>query len=103
MRLPAAAKLSVLPLRPTFAEFSAVRGAGPRHAGSGDVIFDNTRVRHGRTFRSPASGAGGASTGRRHLQGCYADLDGLASAVAVLARDQAGQAGRDERAGQAGS
>jgi hypothetical protein len=25
-------------------------------------------------------------TGGRHLQGCYADLDGLASALAVLAR-----------------
>ena len=30
-------------------------------------------------------------------------VDGLASAVAVLARDHAGQAGRDERAGQGGS
>ncbi len=25
-------------------------------------------------------------TGGRHLQGCYADLDGLASTLAVLAR-----------------
>ncbi len=43
------------------------------------VIFDNTRVLHARTA---FEGAGGA----RHLQGCYADLDGLASAVAVLGR-----------------
>jgi gamma-butyrobetaine dioxygenase len=67
------------------------------------VIFDNTRVLHGRT--AFANGGGTASAGRRHLQGCYADLDGLASTVAVLARGQAGQggqAGQDERAGQAG-
>ncbi|WP_228562649.1 2-trimethylaminoethylphosphonate dioxygenase [Catenulispora rubra] len=42
------------------------------------VVFDNTRVLHARTgFR-----AGGA----RHLQGCYADLDGAYSALAVLRR-----------------
>jgi gamma-butyrobetaine dioxygenase len=73
------------------------------------VIFDNTRILHGRTAFADGGGSGGAGTGRRHLQGCYADLDGLASAVAVLARDQAGragqadQAGQDEQAGQAGS
>jgi gamma-butyrobetaine dioxygenase len=43
------------------------------------VIFDNTRVLHART--------GFAATGRRHLQGCYADLDGVASAWAVLRRE----------------
>ncbi len=42
------------------------------------VVFDNTRVLHSRT--------GFAATGERHLQGCYADLDGAESAVAVLAR-----------------
>jgi gamma-butyrobetaine dioxygenase len=42
------------------------------------VIFDNTRVLHSRT--------GFAVTGDRHLQGCYADLDGAESTVAVLAR-----------------
>jgi gamma-butyrobetaine dioxygenase len=42
------------------------------------LIFDNTRVLHGRT--------GFTSTGDRLLQGCYADLDGLASTVAVLTR-----------------
>jgi len=27
-----------------------------------------------------------AATGQRHLQGCYADIDGVESTVAVLAR-----------------
>jgi gamma-butyrobetaine dioxygenase len=81
------------------------------------VIFDNTRILHGRTAFTDGGGSGGAGTGtgRRHLQGCYADLDGLASAVAVLARDQAARAGQpdqadqpdqvrqDEQAGRAGS
>jgi Taurine catabolism dioxygenase TauD, TfdA family/Gamma-butyrobetaine hydroxylase-like, N-terminal len=39
------------------------------------AVFDNTRVRHART--------GFAHGGHRHLQGCYADLDGVESAVAV--------------------
>jgi gamma-butyrobetaine dioxygenase len=39
------------------------------------AVFDNTRVLHART--------GFAQAGRRHLQGCYADLDGVESAVAV--------------------
>jgi gamma-butyrobetaine dioxygenase len=43
------------------------------------MIFDNTRILHARTA---FEGGGGV----RHLQGCYADLDGLASAVAVLER-----------------
>ncbi len=43
------------------------------------IIFDNTSVLHART-------AFQASGGARHLQGCYADLDGLASTVAVLER-----------------
>ena len=42
------------------------------------VAFDNTRVLHART--------GFAATGTRHLQGCYADLDGVSSTVAVLRR-----------------
>jgi gamma-butyrobetaine dioxygenase len=47
--------------------------------GPGDcAVFDNTRVLHART--------GFARAGRRHLQGCYADLDGLESAVAVGGR-----------------
>ena len=47
--------------------------------GPGDCLaFDNTRILHART--------GFAAAGRRHLQGCYADLDGVASAMAVLRR-----------------
>jgi gamma-butyrobetaine dioxygenase len=42
------------------------------------VVFDNTRVLHARTAFSEA--------GERHLQGCYADLDGLLSTLAVLRR-----------------
>jgi gamma-butyrobetaine dioxygenase len=43
------------------------------------IVFDNTRILHARTAFEGGSGA-------RHLQGCYADLDGLASTVAVLER-----------------
>jgi gamma-butyrobetaine dioxygenase len=46
------------------------------------IVFDNTRVLHSRT--------GFTATGRRHLQGCYADIDGAESTVAVLARREAG-------------
>jgi gamma-butyrobetaine dioxygenase len=42
------------------------------------VVFDNTRTLHART--------GFTASGRRHLQGCYADLDSAASALAVLRR-----------------
>ena len=45
------------------------------------LVFDNTRVMHARTAFSV--------TGGRHLQGCYADLDGLASTLAVLLREVA--------------
>lgn len=43
------------------------------------IVFDNTRILHARTAFIDGAGA-------RHLQGCYADLDGLASARAVLER-----------------
>ena len=43
------------------------------------LVFDNTRVLHARTAFD--------SIGARHLQGCYADLDGLASTAAVLRRE----------------
>ena len=46
------------------------------------LIFDNTRLLHARTAF--------LSSGGRHLQGCYADLDGLLSAIAVLHRDHQG-------------
>ncbi len=42
------------------------------------VAFDNTRILHSRT--------GFSTAGRRHLQGCYADIDGVESTVAVLGR-----------------
>ena len=42
------------------------------------ILMDNVRVLHGRT--------GFATTGHRHLQGCYADGDGLRSTLAVLER-----------------
>lgn len=57
---------------PAFAQTFAL-GAGEL------VIMDNRRVLHGRT------GFAGAA-GERHLQGAYADIDGLASAVARLAQ-----------------
>ena len=37
---------------------------------------------HARTAFGPTAGPAG-----RHLQGCYADLDGLASTLAVLKRE----------------
>ena len=42
------------------------------------LVFDNTRILHSRT--------GFTASGERHLQGCYADLDGAASNLAVLGR-----------------
>jgi gamma-butyrobetaine dioxygenase len=79
------------------------------------LVFDNTRILHARTAfartafartafapapaASPVSGAGvesasgpacgsasGPGPGERHLQGCYADIDGLLSTLAVLRR-----------------
>jgi gamma-butyrobetaine dioxygenase len=43
------------------------------------VLMDNRRVLHGRTGYDTAAGS-------RHLQGCYADIDGLRSTLAVLSR-----------------
>jgi len=45
----------------------------------GLFIVDNRRILHGRT--------GFSSTGNRHLQGCYADIDGLRSRLTVLERE----------------
>lgn len=44
------------------------------------VVVDNTRILHSRT--------GFAAAGQRHLQGCYSDLDGVESTVAILARNR---------------
>ena len=104
VRLPAAQARAFYAAYRAFAELVA----GPealvmaRLAAGDCVIFDNTRILHGRTAFADGGGTGGAGTGRRHLQGCYADLDGLASAVAVLARDRASQGGRAAQAGEAG-
>jgi gamma-butyrobetaine dioxygenase len=49
------------------------------------LVFDNTRILHSRTGSSAAE--------RRHLQGCYADIDGVESTVAVLARTCGRKAG----------
>ena len=89
---------STQPLRQPAAEVTAFYAAYRRWAellarpelaltmrlGPGDcLIFDNTRVLHGRT--------GFTGTGGRLLQGCYADLDSLASTLAVLERAQEAQ------------
>jgi len=55
------------------------------------LVFDNTRILHARTAFAPAPAASSGAaasrgSGERHLQGCYADLDGLLSARAVLRR-----------------
>ncbi|MFE4971231.1 TauD/TfdA family dioxygenase [Kitasatospora sp. NPDC056651] len=64
-------RFAAITLRP---EFQLAFRLGP-----GDcLVFDNTRLLHARTaFRQD---------GHRHLQGCYADLDGLHSTLAVLHR-----------------
>ena len=54
------------------------------------LVFDNTRILHARTAFAPApSPSASPGSGERHLQGCYADLDGLLSTLAVLRRPQA--------------
>jgi gamma-butyrobetaine dioxygenase len=54
------------------------------------LVFDNTRVLHARTaFSAPDAAGATAAAGaarERHLQGCYADIDGLLSTLAVLRR-----------------
>jgi gamma-butyrobetaine dioxygenase len=89
---------SMRPLRGSYAEITAFYAAYRRWAGllarpgrqlnlrlaPGDcLVFDNTRVLHGRTAFSMSAGSPG-----RHLQGCYADLDGLASTLAVLKHEE---------------
>ena len=95
---------SMRPLRRPYAEVTAFYAAYRRWAellarperqlslrlAPGDcLIVDNTRVLHARTAFSMSAGSPG-----RHLQGCYADLDGLASTLAVLSRS--GNHGREE-------
>jgi gamma-butyrobetaine dioxygenase len=86
------------PLRRPYAEVTAFYAAYRRWAellaqpgrqltvrlAPGDcLVFDNTRVLHARTAFSMSPHSPG-----RHLQGCYADLDGLASTLAVLTREE---------------
>ena len=95
---------SMRPLRRPYAEVTAFYAAYRRWAEllarperrldlrltPGDcLVFDNTRMLHARTAFSVSAGEL-----RRHLQGCYADLDGLASTLAVLSRS--GNHGREE-------
>ena len=77
---------------------------GLRLAPGDCLVFDNTRILHARTAFAASAGSvstvrvlpwfacvrcSGASLAReRHLQGCYADLDGLLSTLAVLRRAQ---------------
>jgi gamma-butyrobetaine hydroxylase len=49
------------------------------------VLFDNTRLLHGRTAFSLD---GVEQCGARHLQGCYVDADGIYSSLAVLTRNR---------------
>ncbi len=89
---------SARPLRLPYAEVTAFYAAYRRWAellaqperqlnlrlAPGDcLVFDNTRVLHARTAFAMTAGSAG-----RHLQGCYADLDGLASTLAVLKREE---------------
>ena len=50
------------------------------------MMFNNSRVLHGRTAYDP-------NEGRRHLQGCYIDLDGPRSLYRTLGRRLSGAAG----------
>ncbi|MEO6125047.1 MAG: TauD/TfdA family dioxygenase [Ilumatobacteraceae bacterium] len=50
------------------------------------MMFDNSRVLHGRTSFDP-------NEGNRHLQGCYIDLDGPQATLRMLARQVAGTSG----------
>jgi alpha-ketoglutarate-dependent taurine dioxygenase len=98
---------SMRPLRRPYAEVTAFYTAYRRWAelltqpgrqlnlrlAPGDcLVFDNTRVLHARTAFSMNPGSP-----ERHLQGCYADLDGLASTLAVLKRRRAGDRNRGHR------
>src|SRR5580693_2467529 len=96
---------SALPLRLPYAELARFYPAYRRWAellarperrlnlrlAAGDcLVFDNTRILHARTAFSMSQNSAG-----RHLQGCYADLDGLASTLAVLRRTTGAE--REER------
>ena len=85
-RSPAPFELEEALVEPFYAAYRAFVGllADPElqiqfKLAPGDLfIVDNERVLHGRT--------GFSAAGQRHLQGCYADRDGLRSRLAVLKR-----------------
>ena len=82
LRLPYAEVTAFYAAYRTWAELLArpERQLNLRLAPGDCLIFDNTRVLHARTEFSV--------TGGRYLQGCYADLDGLASTLRVLRREE---------------
>jgi gamma-butyrobetaine dioxygenase len=83
LRLPAAETAAFYAAYRTFGDLllRPDRGLDLRLAPGDCLVFDNVRLLHARTAF--------AAQGRRHLQGCYADLDGLASSLAVLRRSAA--------------
>ncbi|WP_245687329.1 2-trimethylaminoethylphosphonate dioxygenase [Streptacidiphilus griseoplanus] len=83
LRLPAAELDAFYTAYRTFAELLLRPGLQLdfRLAPGDCLVFDNTRLLHARTAFE--------QSGARHLQGCYADLDGLAGTLAVLRRGAA--------------
>src|SRR5580704_2943232 len=83
LRLPYAEVAAFYPAYRRWAQVLAQpeRQLNLRLAAGDCLVFDNTRVLHARTAFRMTLGSPG-----RHLQGCYADLDGLASTLAVLKR-----------------
>ena len=73
------------PTGPSPRSWSGRSSRWPSSSHPGDLfIVDNRRVLHGRKAFATAGG--------RHLQGCYADLDGLLSTLAVLRERTEGRA-----------
>jgi gamma-butyrobetaine dioxygenase len=87
LRLPYAEVTAFYPAYRRWAELlgQPERQLNLRLAPGDCLVFDNTRVLHARTAFSIGAGEPG-----RHLQGCYADLDGLVSTLAVLERGASG-------------
>jgi gamma-butyrobetaine dioxygenase len=85
LRLPYAEVAAFYPAYRRWAELLAQpeRQLNLRLAAGDCLVFDNTRILHARTAFSVTPGSPG-----RHLQGCYTDLDGLASTLAVLRRTE---------------
>ena len=92
LRLPYADLARFYPAYRRWAELlaSPERRLNLRLAPGDCLVFDNTRILHARTAFSMSQNSAG-----RHLQGCYADLDGLASTLAVLRRTTGAE--REER------